>query len=41
MFMFYLLFKYGLVAAIVVHFLYDLFIYLVRYLDSIFERSRT
>lgn len=40
MFMFYLLFKFGLVACIVVHFLYDLFIALVRYLNSLYERSR-
>ncbi len=39
MFMFVLMFKFGLVAAIVVHFLYDLFIFIVLYIDSVFERS--
>lgn len=39
MVMFWLLFRYGLVAAIVVHFLYDLFIYVVRYIDAAVERA--
>lgn len=39
MFMFYLLFQYGLLACIVVHFLYDLFIFLVRYIDRVIERA--
>ncbi|MBX9674351.1 MAG: CPBP family intramembrane metalloprotease [Candidatus Obscuribacterales bacterium] len=39
MFMFYLLFKYGLVACIVVHFVYDLLIFFVRYVDKFIERS--
>lgn len=40
MFFFYLMFKYGLLAAIVVHFLYDLFIFIVRYIDCVIERAR-
>lgn len=39
MVMFWLLFRYGLVAAIVVHFLYDLFIDIVRYIDAAIERA--
>ena len=38
MFLFYLMFNYGLLAAIIVHFLYDLFIFLVRYVDAVIER---
>jgi hypothetical protein len=39
MFFFYLTFHYGLIAAILVHFLYDLFIDLVLYLDRMAERK--
>jgi hypothetical protein len=39
MFMFYLMFTYGLIASIVVHFLYDLFIDIVRYLIAISARG--
>ncbi|MDA2922963.1 hypothetical protein MYX07_06900, partial [Patescibacteria group bacterium AH-259-L07] len=37
--MFWLMFEYGLVTAIIVHFLYDFLIHAVRYLDRIFERK--
>lgn len=40
MFFFYLMFKYGLPAAILVHFLYDLFIFVVEYVDRVIERHR-
>lgn len=40
MFMFYLLFTYGLLACILVHFLYDLAIFAVRYVDQVIERAR-
>jgi hypothetical protein len=40
MFFFYLMFTYGLVAAIVVHFLYDALIFFVRYLDEVIERAQ-
>jgi hypothetical protein len=40
MYMFYLLFTYGLVAAIVVHLIYDLCIFAIEYLDRAHERSR-
>lgn len=39
MFMFYLLFKYGLFACILVHFLYDQLIFVIRYLDAATERA--
>lgn len=39
MFMFWLLFQYGLIACIVMHFLYDLFIFIVRYIDAAIERA--
>lgn len=39
MFMFFLMFQYGLIASIVVHFLYDMFIFVVRYLDAAVERK--
>jgi hypothetical protein len=39
MFFFYLMFHYGLPAAIIVHFLYDLIIYVVRYVDMVVERK--
>jgi hypothetical protein len=38
LFFFYLAFTYGLLAAIVVHFLYDLLIHAVIYADSVVER---
>lgn len=38
-FLFWLMFNYGLVACIVVHMLYDLFIDLIRYLDMVVERA--
>lgn len=41
MFMFWLLFEYGIVACIVVHFLYDFFIEVVRYMDKVIERALT
>ncbi len=40
MFFFYLMFRFGLVAGIVVHFSYDALIYGVRYLDEVQERAR-
>lgn len=40
MFMFWLVFRYGLPAAIVVHALYDLLIYVVKYIDAVHERSK-
>ncbi len=40
MFLFYLMFRFGLPAAIVVHFLYDLGIFAVYYLDRVIERSQ-
>lgn len=40
MYMFYLLFTYGLVAAIVVHLVYDLCIFAIEYFDRAHERSR-
>jgi len=41
MFMFYLLFTYGLLACILVHFLYDLAIFAVRYIDCVIERAQS
>lgn len=40
MFFFYLMFKYGLPAAILVHFLYDMFIFVVAYVDAAIERKQ-
>jgi len=40
MFFFYLMFTYGLPAAILVHFLYDLGIFAVRYIDCVIERAQ-
>ena len=40
MFMFYLLFTYGLLSCILVHFLYDLAIFAVRYVDCVIERAQ-
>ena len=39
MFFFWLMFHYGLFAAILVHFLYDLFIFGARYVDMVVERA--
>lgn len=39
MFFFYLMFNYGLIAAIIVHFFYDLFIFGVHYVDAAIERQ--
>lgn len=36
--LFWLMFNYGLLTAIIVHFLYDFLIHVIRYLDMIFER---
>lgn len=38
MFLFWMLFEFGLLACILVHFLYDLFIEIVCYIDRILER---
>ncbi len=40
MFMFYLMFNFGLLAAILSHFIYDQIIFTIRYLDACYERSR-
>jgi hypothetical protein len=40
MYMFVLMFQYGLFAAMLVHFLYDLFIFLVIALDAMVEKKR-
>lgn len=40
LFMFWMMFRYGLPAAIVIHALYDLLIYSVRYIDAVIERQR-
>lgn len=39
MFMFWLMFKFGLPACIICHFLYDLIIFAVGYVDRVFERT--
>ncbi|MFA7216836.1 MAG: hypothetical protein WC095_02555 [Candidatus Paceibacterota bacterium] len=39
MFLFWIMFKYGLLAAILIHFTYDFLIYLVHYVDSAIERA--
>lgn len=39
LFFFYLMFTYGLMAAILVHFVYDLLIFIVRYIDQVIERT--
>jgi hypothetical protein len=39
MFFFYLMFNYSLFASIVVHFLYDIFIFIVVYIDAAIERK--
>lgn len=38
MFFFYIMFNYGLLAAVLVHFLYDMFIFVVHYFDAVVER---
>jgi len=40
MFFFYMMFTYGLPAAILVHFLYDLLIFSVVYIDRVIERAQ-
>lgn len=40
MFLFWLMFNYGLVVCIIVHFLYDLFIHVIHYFDAAYERSQ-
>ncbi len=40
MFFFWIMFRYGLPAAILIHFLYDLLIFVIRYVDAAIERSR-
>lgn len=39
MFFFYLMFSHGLFASMLVHFLYDMFIFVVRYIDAAIERK--
>jgi len=39
MFLFWIMFKYGLPAAILIHFVYDFLIYLVHYVDAVVERA--
>lgn len=39
MFMFYVVFAHGLLTAIMIHFLYDMFIFIVRYADAAIERK--
>lgn len=39
MYLFYIMFQHGLVAAIAVHFLYDFFIYAIIYYDALLERN--
>jgi hypothetical protein len=39
MFLFWLMFRYGLPAAILVHFTYDFIIYFIRFLDAAMERK--
>jgi len=38
-FLFWIMFKYGIITAITVHFLYDMLIFIVRYVDAAIERS--
>ncbi len=40
MFMFYIMFTYGLMAAILSHFVYDLIIFTIAYIDACQERAR-
>lgn len=39
MYLFWIMFQYGLPAAILIHFLYDFLIFLVRYIDAVIERA--
>lgn len=39
MFFFYLMFQYGLFTSIIVHFLYDMFLFIVDYIDAFVERA--
>jgi hypothetical protein len=39
-FLFWVMFNYGLLTSIIVHFLYDMFIYIVKYVDAAIERER-
>lgn len=41
LYFFHLMFKFGLPAAILVHVLYDLFIFIVRYIDRVIERAQS
>jgi hypothetical protein len=38
--MFYIMFEHGLLTAIVTHFLYDMFIFAIRYIDAAIERRQ-
>lgn len=40
LFLFWILFKYGLPACIAVHFLYDIFTFVIVYIDEVIERAR-
>lgn len=40
MFMFYLMLTYGLIASIIVHFLYDLLIFIFIYINAVIERMQ-
>ena len=40
MYLFWLMFEYGLVACIVIHFLYDMLIFFIHYLDAVKERAQ-
>jgi len=40
MFLFWVMFQYGLLVAILVHFTYDFLIFTVHYLDAVIERAR-
>lgn len=39
MFFFYIMFTHGILAAMLVHFLYDMFIFVVHYIDAVIERK--
>lgn len=40
MYCFWILFNYGLVVCIFIHFLYDMLIFAIRYVDAVIERAR-
>lgn len=40
MFFFWVMFSFGLPAAILIHFLYDLLIFFIRYVDAVIERAQ-